>query len=1397
MSEGRISSFIDQSSIKKEGDYFKGILADIYNQYIKIKETKITLEGSKTFTEAAQNVSVLKKTTDELTGSVVKAATSLQKQQDAYTILIAQQKDAEATAKRLAAQYGVESDQAIKAANAAVKLKEQLTAINDLSKSGGITFEQRLAQQLQNIRTQGAESVPGTTEASPVNVASNGTKEEKENVDALTLAIKEYQKQTDALATTQAKRNASDSETNKQLIQEKIALQQRNQEIKNTVIADSAAEGSIDQLKAKLSLLQKQYDALSATERDASAGQQLIKNIQATDAQLKQLEFDTGRFQRNVGNYAGTFSSAFNVLKEDLTNIQSQLSQMNEGDVGFSSLTKRASFLEEVLGGVTQQFSSTRQELRAFQEAAVKLGVNLGLTDEEFQKFNAAVGQAKNEIDDIKKATNVQASDTKGLDGLISAAQGLAGAYGIAQGAAQLFGDDNEDLQKTFVKLQAAMTVIQGLQAIQNALQKESAATQLILTVREKALSAIQVLRNFVLTGSVTATKAQTTAIITNAAAETSNSEATVVNTVTTEAQTGAMVATAAATKGASAAMITLRSALIATGIGAILVLLASTAAAMSNLGEATKEMTKKNEELIDSTKELNDNLIQQVEAANNADQAFKRFFENQLSLSQSYGQNQLQQFAIRKQLIAEEKRLAQDQIDDLGATNKQQATLLTQIQEAERKQAFYLQHYQQAITQGNDRAADAAKTLAELASKELQSVQSKYDAGEKARQDLFTSTQQQAQLELEQQKFSADEQRQLTLETTKLKLQAVIDSNNRILSNEKSTEAEKIAAQKSNLQQEIAIIEAEKKAKLSDPSLTPTQRAITIKDAGAAEQKATIDNKVAIQKINDDYYKRDLAAQYQYLQIKISQDAKYNEGLSNNQNLPLENRLKAYQKYVDDEKALINADFEYQKKTKVLTDDELKTLEADKDTKLVQLAADAHKKITDIITQSFEKQREESQRTQEQFEQFIQSLYVSDVDRSQDYAADVQALNKSLQQKKISVQEYEVQKNAIEKQYETESVVAQIEKIQRLIDYKKSIGDDTKQDEINLANLQIEMSNKVTDAKIQNLNKLHDLEKELADQSINLIQSIVDGSYDKQKNAIQDQIDLLEKKKAKDIEVASATIANEQDKAAAIATINAKADAQKQLLEIKQRQIDQRKAQFDKVIQGVKIAATTIQGESQLDTEAAIAQAQAARAQADAIRLAAEALANPALAPAAGAMQAAAGALQATVGIIAGEKGVLAGIGAAQIAALFAIPVPKYRHGVFDSPANHGPGTFAVVGDGGVPEVIQHPDGKTFVSPSHDTLTYLPEHSRVYPSVENYEKTMVAFASKPIAIPTIHQEDHMQQFMTRMDKRLLSVENTIKNKRENHYHVTPYGLMAMQKDMNSQIDYINDQSNW
>jgi hypothetical protein len=97
------------------------------------------------------------------------------------------------------------------------------------------------------------------------------------------------------------------------------------------------------------------------------------------------------------------------------------------------------------------------------------------LKGEAFEEASKRAGILEDRIGDVSARVRNLASDTRGLDTLVSAAQGIAGGFAVAQGAAALFGDENEELQKTFVKLQATMTALNGLQAVANTLNKDSA----------------------------------------------------------------------------------------------------------------------------------------------------------------------------------------------------------------------------------------------------------------------------------------------------------------------------------------------------------------------------------------------------------------------------------------------------------------------------------------------------------------------------------------------------------------------------------------------------------------------------------------------------------------------------------------------------------------------------------------------------------------------------------------------------------------------------------------------------------------------------------------------------------------------------------------------------------
>ena len=78
----------------------------------------------------------------------------------------------------------------------------------------------------------------------------------------------------------------------------------------------TSAEGSSNKLSGQLIRLRAQFDGMSESLRKSPLGQELAKRIALVDSALKTLDSNTGRFQRNVGNYATATNSLSQVLRE-------------------------------------------------------------------------------------------------------------------------------------------------------------------------------------------------------------------------------------------------------------------------------------------------------------------------------------------------------------------------------------------------------------------------------------------------------------------------------------------------------------------------------------------------------------------------------------------------------------------------------------------------------------------------------------------------------------------------------------------------------------------------------------------------------------------------------------------------------------------------------------------------------------------------------------------------------------------------------------------------------------------------------------------------------------------------------------------------------------------------
>jgi len=118
---------------------------------------------------------------------------------------------------------------------------------------------------------------------------------------------------------------------------------------------------------------------------------------------------------------------------------------------------------------------SAKARLRDLQKQMLDLEAAGQKGTEQFRKMAAEAGQLKDAIGDTSAQVKVLASDTRTLDTFTSAIQGIAGGFAVAQGAAALFGEENEDVQKAMMKVQAALALVNGATALANTLNKDSA----------------------------------------------------------------------------------------------------------------------------------------------------------------------------------------------------------------------------------------------------------------------------------------------------------------------------------------------------------------------------------------------------------------------------------------------------------------------------------------------------------------------------------------------------------------------------------------------------------------------------------------------------------------------------------------------------------------------------------------------------------------------------------------------------------------------------------------------------------------------------------------------------------------------------------------------------------
>lgn len=256
----------------------------------------------------------------------------------------------------------------------------------------------------------------------------------------------------------------AESENAKRLAELKQAQKEANELNKLTTRLNQSAEGSYNRLSAQYSINKIYLNNMTVEEREATEeGRKLVAETKAIYEEMKRLQEATGKTSLNVGNYS------------------------------------------DAAKGLTTQIENQTKQL-----ALLRLEGKQGTA--EYQQLSKETAMLRDAVRDATDEITRMASDTSNLDAVLGLAAGASGGFAAFTGAMELFGSESEDVQEAQKKLQAAIAITTGVQAIQNAVQKQSALMLGISRIQMAALSKAQVYNRLVTMQGTKATLAATVA---------------------------------------------------------------------------------------------------------------------------------------------------------------------------------------------------------------------------------------------------------------------------------------------------------------------------------------------------------------------------------------------------------------------------------------------------------------------------------------------------------------------------------------------------------------------------------------------------------------------------------------------------------------------------------------------------------------------------------------------------------------------------------------------------------------------------------------------------------------------------------------------------------------------
>ena len=228
-------------------------------------------------------------------------------------------------------------------------------------------------------------------------------------------------------------------------------------------------------LRAQLRDMKKELSTLDL-DVDADAFADLTDDIKELNDRVKEMEQDYGTFSRNVGNYTESVVDALNEFDgqlyetvdgvKEVTKSLDGLKDKQNINIEIGDEVIQFETLSQAIGEIDDMAQSAAAKMQQLAAAGKENTEEYKQLNAEFQIYiqqAAELERAKKYSDELKDSL---ASTTRGLDIAVQSFQALGNAMQMASGIAGLFGQEQEEIEKSINRTVQIMAILQAAQEL-------------------------------------------------------------------------------------------------------------------------------------------------------------------------------------------------------------------------------------------------------------------------------------------------------------------------------------------------------------------------------------------------------------------------------------------------------------------------------------------------------------------------------------------------------------------------------------------------------------------------------------------------------------------------------------------------------------------------------------------------------------------------------------------------------------------------------------------------------------------------------------------------------------------------------------------------------------------